>query len=114
MAATFSPVNITAIPTRVEEYPVLEPSVVTQCNDNLDKFCNANFTTNLCLGWGHPDLNFRYELPYDPLDMHDVTFEFMASTAAGPIDVLARCDQPPTPTQFDKSMLVKPGAVGKL
>ena len=113
-AAIFSTVNITAIPTTVEEFPVLVPSVVTLCNNNLDKYCNANFTSNLCLGWGHPSLNFRYELPFDPLDLHDFTFEFLSSHAAGSVTVLARCDAPPTPTQFDKTMLVKPNAPSRL
>jgi len=113
-AAIFSTVNITAIPTTVEEFPVLVPSVVTLCDNILDKYCNANFTSNLCLGWGHPSLDFRYELPFDPLDLHDFTFEFLSSHAAGSVTVLARCDAPPTPTQFDKTMLVKPNAPSRL
>jgi hypothetical protein len=112
---TSTPVNIIAIPTTVDEYPSLVPSVIRQCNPQLnDKFCNANFTTSLCIGWGNPSLNFRYQLPFDPLDRHDFTFEFLSSTAAGSVTVLARCDAPPSPTQFDKTMLALPNTVSKL
>jgi len=112
---SFSPVKIIAIPTTVAEYPVLVPSVIKQCDPRIiDKFCNANFTTSLCMGWGNPSLNFRYELPFDPLDRHDFTFEFLSSTAAGSVTVLARCDSPPSPSQFDKTMLAIPNTVSKL
>jgi hypothetical protein len=112
---TFSSVKIIAIPTSVVEYPLLIPSVVKQCDTiRIDKFCNANFTTNLCMGWGNPSVNFRYEIPFDPLDQHDFTFEFLSSTAAGTVTALARCDLPPTPNQFDKTLLVAPKVISKL
>ena len=109
-----SAVNIIAIPTTVEEYPLLVPSKISQCDTKADKFCNANFTTNLCIGWGNPSLNFRFEIPFDPKDQHDFTFEFMSSPAAGTITALARCDAPPSPSQFDKTLLAVPGVSSKL
>ncbi len=114
-AVTFSPVSIVAIPTSVVDYPILQPSTVKQCDVLLnDKFCNANFTANLCIGWGNPSLNFRFEIPFDPKDQHDFTFDFMSSPAAGTITALARCDAPPSPSQFDKTLLAVPGVSSKL
>jgi len=109
-----SAVNIIAIPTTVEEYPLLVPSKISQCDTKADKFCNANFTTNLCIGWGLPSISFRFDVPVDPADQHDFTFEFLSSAAAGVVTVLARCDAPPSPTQYDKTLLAVPKVPSKL
>ena len=111
-----APVNITAIPTTVESFPLLTPSIDESitCNFGLDRFCNANFSVSLCIGWGHPSTSFRYDIIYDPFDVHDFTLQFLSSAAAGTVTVLARCDQPPTPSQFDKSMLAVPNVPGNL
>jgi len=109
-----TPVDIIAIPTSVDEYPVLVPTVISKCNTAADKFCNANFTSSLCIGWGQPSINFRFDVPFDPNDQHDFTFQFLSSQAAGTITALARCDAPPSPTQFDKSLLAVPGVPNKM